>query len=174
LTRPRSALILSWMLSHPAAWAKRRLPLAAIVAWTVFLTYFTAARGVQNLFPLSVFDMYRAHAPEVVGRLIVVDRGDRPSELVEWHSFYCAPDRPVLRDLKACSGDPESRPIGYVIRDQQLHLDAHLSAEPDEDAEPITISMRSYRLVDRPGAPAFTDCVVATCTARHERSRPRR
>ncbi len=150
----------------------RRIPLAAIIAWTVFLTYFTAARGIQNLFPISVFDMYRAHAPEVVARLIVVDARARPSELFEWRSFHCAPDRPVLRELEACAAEPESRPLGYVIRDQQLHLDAHLSPAPEVDAEPITISMRSYRLVDRPGAPDFEDCVVATCTARRIAPRP--
>ncbi|HFE46561.1 MAG TPA: hypothetical protein ENJ18_13885, partial [Nannocystis exedens] len=65
------------MVETPDSRSRGPLPSAAIVAWTVFITYFVAARGIQNFFPLSVFDMYRAHAPAVVARIIITDpKGD--------------------------------------------------------------------------------------------------
>ena len=52
----------------------------------------------------------------------------------------------------------------YVVRDQQLWLEAHL--DPTGGPEAIAIVSRAYALAERPGAPAFTDCVIARCTAR--------
>ena len=154
------------MVETPEDRPRGSLPIAAIVAWTVFIAYFSAARGIQNFFPVSVFDMYRAHAPAVVGRVIVRDRAGDASELTTWTGFHCKGGRPVLRDLEACAPDPTSRPLGYILRDQQLHLDEHSEVVPGSEAIAIAIVLRSYRLVAERGAPPHTDCVIARCTAR--------
>ena len=157
------------MVEVPVNRPRGPLPIAAIVAWTVFIAYFSAARGIQNFFPVSVFDMYRAHAPAVVGRVIVTDRTGDASEITTWTGFHCDDGRPVLKDLEACAPEPTSRPIGYILRDQQLHLDEHSEVKPGSEA--IAIILRSYRLVTERGAPPHTDCVIARCTARRRDKR---
>ncbi len=152
------------MVETPVARSRGPLPTAAVVAWTVFITYFVAARGIQNFFPISVFDMYRAHAPAVVARIIVVDPNGDASEITSWTDFHCEDGQPVLKDLEACAPDPTARPLGYILRDQQLHLDAHRDVKPGPEA--IAISLRSYQLRSDRGAPPHSDCIVARCTAR--------
>lgn len=127
-------------------------------------TYAVAARIVGNSFPLSTFDMYQAHAPEVVARVVVVDAAGRGRELSRYEGYACEPTPVRLAAaVKERCGD-EHRPLPYVVRDQQLWLDAHLDA--DGGPEQVALVSRAYVLAERAGAPAFMDCVVARCTAR--------
>jgi len=141
----------------------RRVTLPLVVAWSCLVTYLVAARVVGNSFPISTFDMYQGHAPEVVARVVVVDGEGRKRELGQYEGYACepAPVRLAERVAERCS--EEHRPLPYVVRDQQLWLDAHL--EPAGGPETVAIASRAYVLVERPGAPTFTDCVIARCTA---------
>lgn len=133
------------------------------------VTYVVAARVVGNFFPLSVFDMYQAHAPEVVARVIVLDGAGGKQELGRFEAFACEPGPVRLAELEGRCG-AEHRPPPYVIRDQQRWLDEQL--DPAGGPEAITIVSRAHVLVERPGAPAFRDCVVARCTARRRGAVP--
>ena len=140
---------------------QRGVPLPFVVAWAVFATYLVAARVVGNLFPLSVFDMYQSHAPEVAARVVVLDAAGREAELDHFEGFVCESE-PVslLRAGQSCG--PDHRPLHYVVRDQELWIEAHRGGDA-ATSEPITIVSRA-RSVTR--EPVTADCVIARCYAR--------
>lgn len=137
-----------------------------MVAWSIFATYLLAARQVGNLFPLSVFDMYQAHAPEVVARVMARDEAGRGIELDRFEALSCKAPIELSTVEERCGSD--HRPLPYVLRDQQHWLDAHLDTNGTAEAGPEAIELvsRAYVLTPRPGAPAFADCVLARCAAR--------
>ena len=146
------------------------MTLPLVVAWSCLATYVVAARVVGNWFPLSTFDMYQAHAPEVVARVIAVGDAGQRRELRHYEGYACEPAPLRLAAAVAERCGEEHRPLPYVVRDQQLWLDAHL--DPAGGPEAIAIVSRAYVLAERPGAPAFTDCVLARCTARRRGGTP--
>ena len=148
----------------------RPFTLPLVVAWSCLATYLVAARVVGNWFPLSTFDMYQAHAPEVVARVVVVDEHGDKRELAHYEALACEPAPLELAAALAERCSEEHRPIPYVVRDQQLWLDAHRG--PAGGPEAIAIVSRAYVLAERPGAPAFGDCVLARCTARRRGGAP--
>jgi hypothetical protein len=150
--------------------ASRRVTLPLVVAWSCLVTYLVAARVVGNWFPLSTFDMYQARAPEAVARVVVADREGRRHELGQYEGYACEPLRLELAQTVAERCSEEHRPLPYVVRDQQLWLDGHIDARGGP--ETIAIVSRAYVLAERRGAPAYTDCVLARCTARRRGGSP--
>lgn len=136
------------------------------------VTYVVAARVVGNWFPLSTFDMYQAHAPEVVARVVVLDAAGSKRQLGHYEGYACEPAPLRLAEVVAERCREDHRPLPYVVRDQQLWLDAHLDPGDGGGTEAIAIVSRAYVLAERPGAPAFTDCVLARCTARRRGGSP--
>jgi hypothetical protein len=112
-----------------------------------------------------VFDMYRRRAPDVASRILVVDGTGRASELGRYEAFLCEPARLELGRAERCPLAQKGR-IDYVVRDMQIYFDAHLSNE--KGPEEATIVWRTFTLEDRPGPPAFEDCVLARCSARRK------
>jgi hypothetical protein len=94
---------------------QRRVPL--LVAWAIFATYVLAARGVRNFFPISVFDMYQAHAPDVVARVMVIDAAGHTEDIEAFDGWVCDGGPPRLRDVERTCGR-DHRPLEYVTRDQ--------------------------------------------------------
>ena len=94
---------------------------------------------------------------------LVVDGEGRKRELRHFEGYACEPARLELAAAvtERCE---EHRPLPYVVRDQQLWLDGHL--DPAGGPEAIAIVSRAYQLAERHGAPPYTDCVLARCTAR--------
>lgn len=137
-----------------------RVTLPWVVAVAVFGTYLLAARGPRNLFPLSVFDMYQAHAPEVVARVLAVNEAGEAAELDAYDAWSCE-WKADLQDLEAACG-PDHRPLSYVTRDQSHLLDAHAGSGEEE----VRIVSRAYRVRD-PGL--HEDCVIAECRATRRR-----
>jgi hypothetical protein len=148
----------------------RRVTLPLVVAWSCLATYAVAARVVGSWFPLSTFDMYQAHAPEVVVRVVVVDGEGRKRELGHYEDYACEPAPVKLAEAVAQRCGEEHRPLPYVVRHQQLWLDEHL--DPAGGPESIAIVSRAHVLAERPGAPAYTDCMLARCTARRRGGSP--
>ncbi|MBK9260928.1 MAG: hypothetical protein IPM54_14055 [Polyangiaceae bacterium] len=143
---------------------RQRGALPIVVAWAIFLAYVLAARGVRNFFPISAFDMYQARSQDIASRVLVVDEMGKPSELTQYEAFRCDPPRPELANVQHCLHAGAGR-VEYVLRDAQIHLDAHLT--PDiADGTDVKLVWRTFTLKDRPGPPAFTDCVLATCRVR--------
>jgi hypothetical protein len=147
-----------------------RFTLPLLVAWSCLATYLVAARIVGNWFPLSTFDMYQAHAPEAVARVVVIDGEGSKRELGYFHAYACEPAQLELTAAVAERCSEEHRPLPYVIRDQQLWLDDH--RDPAGGPEAIAIISRAYVLAERPEAPVYTDCVLARCTARRRGGSP--
>lgn len=145
----------------------RRFTLPLVVAWSCLATYVVAARVVGNSFPLSTFDMYQAHAPEVVARVVVVDAAGVERELGHYDGYACEPAPLQLGAEVAERCGEQHRPLPYVVRDQQRWLEAHLESggAGAGAAEAIAIVSRAYVLTEQPGPPAFTDCELARCTA---------
>lgn len=154
-------------MSRPSS---RRFTLPLLVAWSCLATYVVAARVVGNWFPLSTFDMYQAHAPEVVARVVVVDAHGGKRELRHYEAYACEPATVELAAMAAERCGEEHRPLPYVMRDQQLWLDAH--RDPAGGPEAIAIVSRAYVLGKRPGAPASRDCVLARCRAHRRGGAP--
>jgi hypothetical protein len=132
-----------------------------VAAWAIFATYVVTARGVGNLFPFSVFDMYQRRPAGEAARIVAIDDTGAVSELSEWTAFACEGGRPVLTDGVKCGR--EDRAIPYVTRDQQRYLDAHTG-----EGGPAHLSLvsRSYVLSEQGGALRFSDCLLARCAAR--------
>jgi hypothetical protein len=55
--------------------------------------------------------------------------------------------------------------VPYVLRDQQIHLDAHLGGGGPEQVE---IVARFHRLSGRADAAEARDCVIAECAVRRD------
>jgi hypothetical protein len=140
---------------------------ACVAAWAIFATYVLAARGVRNFYPLSVFDMYQAHAPDVVARVLVIDATGDTAQIEDFEAWTCAPEL-VLRDVDRTCG-AEHRPLEYVTRDQELYVHAHRGEAPG--SETVTVVSRAYVLRPRAGEPAQSDCTIARCTATRREGR---
>ncbi len=134
-----------------------------VVAWAIFATYVLAARGVRNLFPISVFDMYQAHAPEYVARVLVVDAHGATAEVDAFDDWTCEWEVERLDRLEPVCGS-RHRPIEYVTRDQTHWIERHAAETPGP--ETVTLVSRAYRLRPEAGAPPHEDCAVARCTVR--------
>lgn len=134
-----------------------RVSLPWLVAVAIFGTYLLAARGPRNLFPLSVFDMYQGHAPEVVARVLVVDAQGRTAEIDAYDEWSCEWEADLLDPEPVCGAD--HRPLEYVTRDQSHYLEAHVGRGGEE----VRIVSRAYRLHE---ASRFDDCTLARCLAR--------
>jgi hypothetical protein len=141
--------------------ARSRRSLPWLVAWLVFTAYFLAARGVQNFFPLSVFPMYQRHAPDVVGRILVLDGRGRETALDRFESFRCEPERPAIMSQEHC-GRPEVA-FEYLAREHQVYLDAHLG---DGGPVELRIVSRVYHLSAADDGVPSEDCEIARCSAR--------
>ena len=144
----------------------RRALLPPIVVWAIFIAYALAARGVRNFFPISSFDMYQGRAPTIATRILVVDNSGKTAEITQYESFQCNPEKPILDDLRHCQGAAIRGP-GYVVRDQQIYLDAHLHPGVAQNPD-AKLVLRTFTLENKPGPPAFTDCVLAVCQV-HQR-----
>jgi hypothetical protein len=142
----------------------RRSHLPLVVIWAIFIAYVLAARGIRNFFPISSFDMYQGQAPTIASRILVVENDGGSSEITHYDSFQCNPAEPKLENVKHCEGATIRGP-GYVVRDQQIYLDAHLHSGAD-DGLAAKLVLRTYTLENRPGPPAFSDCLLAVCRVR--------
>jgi hypothetical protein len=140
----------------------RRVTAPLLVAWASFATYVLAARGVRNLYPISVFDMYQRAAPTAVARVIVLDEHGGKHPLDAFTGFHCEPAPPMIPDVRRFCG-PDHEPLDYVTRDQQRDFDAHLAGAPGPLR--IAIVSRSYRIDPVQLGTVEHDCVLARCTA---------
>jgi len=138
--------------------------------WAIFIAYVLAARGIRNFFPISSFDMYQGRAPTIATRILVVDDIGHSSEITQYDSFQCNPAKPKLENVQHCQGAAIRGP-NYVVRDQQIHLDAHLRSGLT-DAPNAKLVLRTFTLEDRPGPPAFSDCVLAACLVHKRGEKP--
>lgn len=134
-----------------------------MVAASVFFVYFLTARGLHNVFPFSIFDMYEMRAPSVATRLFVLDSSGHIDELHRFDSFQCNPSSPKLQELSVCGEEAQLGSIPYVARDIQLILDARL--KPVSSGEEVKLIARTWRLQETPGPSPFQDCVLARCRA---------
>lgn len=149
----------------------RRAILPPIVVWAIFIAYVLAARGIRNFFPISSFDMYQGRSLTVTSRILVVDNEGQTGEITHYDSFQCNPEKPILENVQHCEGAAIRGP-GYVVRDQQIYLDAHLQPGAAQDPR-AKLVLRTFTLENRPGPPAFSDCVLAVCQV-HKRGEDQR
>jgi hypothetical protein len=149
----------------------RRKVLPFVVVWAIFAAYILAARGIRNFFPISAFDMYQAQSPTIASRILVVETSSGQTfEVTDYDGFQCNPAQVKLDDLAHCEHAGAGL-IHYVIRDQQIYLDAHIRHDL-KDGVAAKLVWRTFKLEDRPGPPQKTDCVLAICQARRSRGTP--
>jgi hypothetical protein len=139
----------------------RRSLLPVVAVWAIFIAYVLAARGIRNFFPISAFDMYQRQSPTIATRILVVDAAGASSEITQYDAFQCNPAQSKLENVQHCEGAAIRGP-GYVVRDQQIYLDAHLRSGSIEGPE-AKLVLRTFTLEDRPGPPTFSDCALAVC-----------
>lgn len=148
----------------------RRRALPFVVVWAIFIAYVLAVRGIRNFFPISSFDMYQARASTMTSRVLVVDTSGQPSEITQYDAFECTPSRPDLANVTHCEDAAIGR-VTYVARDQQIHLDQHLRQNMPNGLE-AKLVWRTFKLEERPGPPAYTDCVLAVCQVQKKGAHP--
>ncbi len=148
----------------------RQRALPFVVVWAIFFTYVLAARGVRNFFPISAFDMYQAQASTVASRVLVVDPSGKPSEITQYEAFQCNPPHPKLADVSHCEHADIGR-VEYVARDLQIHFDEHVRQDLKNGVE-AKLVWRTFYLEQRPGPPAYKDCVLAVCQVRRKGAEP--
>lgn len=135
-----------------------------MVSVSVFLAYLLTARGLRNVFPFSVFDMYEMRSPLVTTRLLVLDSNNQTTEIRRFESFQCEPKSPDIQTFRVCGEGAQMNVMPYVARDLQILLDARLGDV--SSGEEVTLIARTWRLQDRPGPSPFSDCALARCRAR--------
>lgn len=156
-------------MSDPQPRTRRRGAAVLLAAWAIFAAYVVAARGIRNSFPISVFDMYQGRGTDTAARVVVRDAVGGKPEIDAFERFECYPTLPMITEVKRfCSG--EHQPLDYVTRDQQQTLEQRLVRGPSErpQGEQVAIVSRAWFLRASPGTPAFTDCVIAHCTAKRK------
>ncbi len=145
----------------PRGWDRRR-----VAAWAIFITYLIAARLVGNLFPFSVFDMYQAHAPDVVARVLVLDARGVAAQVDAFEAYVCEGPSLTMREIERTCG-PDHRPIDYVVRDQALFIREHRGVARSRDGlEPISLVSRVRGSGTEVGDSEVSDCAIARCWAR--------
>jgi hypothetical protein len=139
-----------------------RLPVPTVAAVLIGSAYFVAARGVQNFFPFSVLDMYAGSGARTATRLLAIDQTGSALQVTRFDQWRC--DRPLDADKIECPEQGRLDGIEYVNRELVSYIDEH--AASGANGESLRLVRRVWRLEDRPGPPAYTDCPVAICTAR--------
>ncbi|HXT99595.1 MAG TPA: hypothetical protein VN903_01295 [Polyangia bacterium] len=135
-------------------------PPRALVGAFAFAGYLGAAFGVENLYPISTFEMYAgappSHAPT---RVIARDAARTAHEVDEFVGWRC--EGPVPLDGTSCVNEWPYASTAYLDRAAADWVADH----PGDGAEPVEIVRRVYRLTDEGGPPQVHDCLLRRCRA---------
>ncbi len=123
----------------------------------VLVGYGLAARGVENLYPFSVFPMYAGTAEAATSRIMARTEGGAVVEVTAFAAWSCE----ALPSLETTSCH-DIRGIPYIDREREAYVREHPLGE--RSGEPVTLVRRvfSFDGKSRPEA-----CPVAQCRAGH-------
>jgi hypothetical protein len=124
-----------------------------LISILALIGYFTAARGVENLYPVSTFPMFSGAAAPAISRVMTRTASGELHEVTEFTSWQC--DNLPHLDATLCLDVPS---IPYIDREREDHIRSH----PGAGAEPVELVRRifSFDGVERPAS-----CVIARCSA---------
>ena len=116
--------------------------------------YLAAARGVENLYPLSTFPMYSGSGGPAASRVMARTAGGDFVEVTDLDAWDC-PSLPRLEDVQ-CAGSDN---IPYLDREREEHIRAH----PGTGGAPVEVVRRVFSF---DGAQRSAFCPIARCTAK--------
>lgn len=138
-------------------------PLSAMrFSWLIAAAYFLVSRGVQNLFPFTVLEMYSWRIQSSSSRILALDARGETHEVNHLDAFSCEDD--ITPEQSHCPG-PERQysSIDYVDRDLIDHLRSHPGTGQEPSSEAFTIVRRVWHLQVSPVS--HEDCVLTRCRA---------
>lgn len=138
-------------------WDDPRVAVAALV----FGGYVAISRGVENLFPFSIFDMYASSSPSAA-RILARAADGRVYELDRYRAWSC--DAP----LDMTGGEHCPKPGTYVtITYKEMEATDYIATHGGRDpsAVPVEVIRRIFWLSDRDPAPRVEDCPLGRCHA---------
>lgn len=141
-------------MSRAGVWSDPRRVIGALVLGG----YAAIALAVENLYPVSVFDMYsrpRSSASRIVAR----DAAGSLVEVRRYDRWRC--EGPLDLSPRACNA-PRFDYSNYLDAEHAAYVASHSTG--DGHGEPVEIVRRIWWL-DQPGPPRTTDCVLQRCTA---------
>jgi hypothetical protein len=121
-----------------------------VISTIVLVSYLAAARGVENLYPVSTFPMFSGQAGEAMSRIMARTSDGRFVEVLDLVAWKC--DGPAAA---SCTDVPS---IPYIDRERENHILSHSGT----GGEPIELVRRifSFDGVQRPEY-----CVITRCQA---------
>ncbi len=149
-------------MRSPRIHVSGRPHVAALLSWFIAVAYFLVSRGVQNMFPFTVLEMYSGRSEPSSSRILAIDERGGVHEVNHMDAFRCDDD--ITPEQSHCP-DPERHyyHIDYVDRDLIDHLRSHPGTGQEPSAEPFTIVRRVWQL-DAPSV-SHEDCVLTHCRA---------
>lgn len=122
------------------------------------LGYAISARGVENLYPFSVFPMYASSEGAVTSRIMARTAAGELLEVDRFQGWSC-PELPAL-DATSCEG---VRGIPYIDREREAHVRAHPLGGGEGEGEPVELVRRVFSF---DGKARAETCRLAACRAR--------
>ena len=139
--------------SHQARGPDARVFLGVLA----LLGYAIIARGVENLYPFSVFPMYASGESAVTSRIMARTAAGEILEVDRFHGWSCR-ELPTL-DATSCEG---VRGIPYIDREREAHVRAHPLGSNDGEGEPVELVRRVFSF---DGKARAETCPLAACRA---------
>lgn len=126
-----------------------------------FVGYVLVARGLDNLYPFSTFDMYSQVDSSSASRVVARDADGTLREVTAYRALDCEGRLDVSED--SCGTAAEIYRVPYKDEEAVQHVETHRGASPD--AAPVDIVRHVWKLSDD-GSPALEkDCVLVRCVA---------
>ncbi len=138
-------------------------PLSAMrLSWLIAAAYFLVSRGVENLFPFTVLEMYSWRSEPSSSRILALDERGGAHEVNRLASFRCDDD---ITPEKSHCPEPGHHyySIDYVDRDLIDHMRSHPGTGQEPSAESFTLVRRVWQLDVSPVTHA--DCALTRCRA---------
>jgi hypothetical protein len=137
----------------PGPPAARGLDARLVLGALVLVGYAMAARGVENLYPFSVFPMYAAARAKVISRVMARVADGSFIEVTALDRWQC--DALPVLEATTCA---DASSIQYIDREREQYIREHAGT----GGQPVELVRRvfSFDGVSRP-----THCTVSRCTA---------
>ena len=136
--------------------------MVAAFSWFIAAVYLLVSRGVLNLFPFTVLEMYSTRSEPSSSRILALDASGGVHEVNTLQAFRCEDE--LTPENSHCPAEmPRYSHIDYVDRDLIAHLRAHLGTGEEPAGETFTLVRRVWRLDVSPVS--HEDCVLTRCRA---------
>lgn len=125
------------------------------------ISYAVIARGVGNLYPFSIFEMYAKPSGSVTTRLGVRDSTGGVHDVSSYVDWHCS--EPIVWEKFSCDVEPLRRVPNYLERAEINHVQSNISDVAK--GEPVDLIQRVWRVSSEQSI-SVADCTLTKCNAR--------